>query len=89
MTKEFGHHEGGLRPPTERQLKFAVAIAESLHVRLPQIQTRQTLFLFIRDHRPRFDELQNRLPTPEDVDPDPYEASLLGLDIHTGGLDHG
>ena len=68
-------------------MKFASAIAERLSIQLPWIRTRQSLFLFIRDNRPRFDALRDLAPSPADVDPDPDEARLLGLDIYTGELD--
>lgn len=44
------------RPPTEKQVKFAEAIADTLCVELPAVRTRQTMFLFIRDNRPKYDE---------------------------------
>lgn len=47
-----------MRPPTEKQLKFATAIAARLDIEMPVERTRQSLFLFIREHRPRFDEKQ-------------------------------
>lgn len=76
------------RPPTEKQIRFASAIAERLHICLPWNRTRQSLFLFIRDNRDRFERLGAAAcaPTLEDRDPDPDEAFLLGLDIYTGSL---
>lgn len=47
-----------MRPPTEKQMKFAEIIAAALRIKLPQEKTRQSLFLFIRDNRPRFDKEQ-------------------------------
>lgn len=47
-----------MKPPTEKQMKFAEIIASSLMIKLPQEKTRQSLFLFIRDNRPKFDEMQ-------------------------------
>lgn len=74
------------RPPTERQVKFASAIAERLDIRLPRVRTRQSLFLFIRDNRPEFDRRKGYVPTVADADPDQDEAELLGLDVYTGAL---
>lgn len=80
--------EGWQRPPTEKQVKFAFAIAERLNMRLPRIRTRQSLFLFIRDNRPEFDRRKGYAPDAGDVDPDrdEDEAVLLGLDVYTGAL---
>ena len=47
-----------MNPPTEKQMKFAEIIAAALNIKLPQEKTRQSLFLFIREHRPRFDKEQ-------------------------------
>lgn len=79
------------RPPTERQVEFASAIAERLNIRLPRIRTRQSLFLFIRDNRPKFEKSQAEkgwnwtdcLDREEDAD----MAEAMGIDILTGGLD--
>lgn len=49
---------GGYRPPTAKQLKFARAIARALAIEMPAERTRQSLFLFIREHRPEFDRMQ-------------------------------
>lgn len=71
------------RPPTEAQIRFATAIAERLHICLPGDRTRQSMFLFIRDNVDRFNRLGAVacVPTLADLDPDPDEAFLLGLDI--------
>ena len=37
-------------------MQFAAAIAKALRIDLPAERTRQSLFLFIRDHRPLFEE---------------------------------
>lgn len=52
-----------MKPPTEKQMKFAEIIASSLMINLPQEKTRQSLFLFIRDNRPKFDEMQKKTKT--------------------------
>lgn len=49
-----------MKPPTEKQMKFAEIIAAALNIKLPQEKTRQSLFLFIRDNRPKFDEKQKK-----------------------------
>lgn len=77
------------RPPTEKQLKFAAAIAETLHVRLPFVQTRQSLFLFIRDNRPRYERLKGGFSHWTDYldrDEDSDIAEAMGIDLMTGGL---
>ena len=79
-----------IRPPTEKQLKFATAIAEALGIELPAEKTRQSLFLFIRDNRPEFDEKQKKprcswldcLDREEDAD----MFWAMGGDPMTGGL---
>ena len=47
------------RPPTSKQVEFASRIAKALGINLPGESTRQTLFLFIRDNKPRFLEKQS------------------------------
>lgn len=85
------------RPPTEKQVKFAEAIASELCIKLPAIRTRQSLFLFIRDNRPKYDvALHNRRvesiayhsedPEPIDPDEDAMMMEAYGLDPHTGGF---
>ena len=44
------------RDPSKAQVKFARAIADRLGIALPDPATRQSLFIFIRDHRPEFDK---------------------------------
>lgn len=78
--------KASVKAPTDRQLKFAIAISSFLSVPLPPVQTRQALFLFIRDNRPEFDKRKGYVPTAADVDPDQDEAELLGLDAYTGAL---
>lgn len=71
------------RPPTEAQTRFATAIADRLHICLPQDRTRQSMFLFIRDNVARFHRLGAVacVPALADLDPDPDEICFLGLDI--------
>ena len=71
------------RPPTEKQLKYATAIAERLKICLPPVRTRQSLFLFIRDNKDRLEWLRAIAYVPELADPypDPDEGCCLGLDI--------
>lgn len=47
-----------MKAPTDRQMQFASAIAEALGMELPAEKTRQSLFLFIRDNRPKYDARQ-------------------------------
>lgn len=91
------------RPPTEAQVKFAEAISENTNTSLPNVWTRQSLFLYIRDNRPKYDELirlrregraklvrtkQRRGdPDPIDVDEDWYQMTGEGLDPATGGFE--
>ena len=49
-----------MKPPTEKQLEFGKKIAELLGINLPQEKTRQSMFLFIRDNKPKFDEMQKK-----------------------------
>lgn len=74
-------------PPTKKQIEFASAIAKSLGVVLPDPQTRQSLFLFIKENRPKFEKHIALAPTLDDVDVDFDEAECLGIDIYTGGLE--
>lgn len=91
MTQYIQQSAPGPRPPTEKQVKFAEAIASELCIKLPAIRTRQSLFLFIRDNRPNYD---NRIrlrrkwenPEPIDVNEDWYRMTAEGLDPATGGF---
>lgn len=90
------------RQPTEKQMKFAGAIADKLNMELPATRTRQTLFLFIRDNVNAYRKEvrgQRRLsgrgfraedadaPDPIDPDEDWYQMTGEGLDPATGGFD--
>lgn len=57
MTQYIQQSASGPRSPTEKQVKFAKAIAAELAIELPAVKTRQSLFLYIRDNRPKYDEL--------------------------------
>jgi len=100
MTQYIQQSAPGPRPPTERQVKFAGAIADALGIELPEKKTRQSLFLFIRDHRPQFEEKRSvdrhnarvyamayESENP-DNDPDNDETLMdaFGLDPWTGGF---
>lgn len=77
-----------MKPPTEKQLSFAKIIATELMIELPEEKTRQSLFLFIRDNKPKFDDRQRKrrwdwtecLDRDEDLD----IADAMGIDILTG-----
>lgn len=90
------------RPPTDKQVKFAEAIAAELAIELPAARTRQSLFLFIRDNRPKYDEtvkarkegrarlarMRREWEDPDPIDPDEdwYQMTAEGLDPATGGF---
>ena len=57
------------RAPTGRQVSFARAISAALGIALPELWTRQSLFLFIRDNRPRFERNRTFGMLSLDVDP--------------------
>ena len=79
-------------PATDRQVKFAHAIADALGVQYPEEETRQSLFIFIRDNREKFDKLMlpkrcRRMEAEAlDGDRDVEIADALGIDIYTGCL---
>lgn len=91
------------KPLTEAQVKFAEAIASELCIKLPAVRTRQTMFLFIRDNKPRFLEKQSidrhnaRVADvarfaddpsqPDDPDGDVCMMEAMGLDPYTGGFE--
>lgn len=85
------------RPATDKQIKFATSIARELGIKLPDEQTRQSLFLFIRDNRPKYDCLMHNRrvesiayhsedPDPIDPDEDAMMMEAYGLDPYTGGF---
>lgn len=102
MTQYIQQSAPGPRPPTEKQVKFAEAIADVLCVELPAVRTRQTMFLFIRDNRPKYDEtikarkegraklarMRRKWEDPDPIDPDEdwYQMTGEGLDPATGGF---
>ena len=92
-------HESRKNPPTEKQISFANAISSELGVGLPKEKTRQSLFLFIQEHRPAYDNRmleRSRKHTRRrrsfdwsgviDRDDDLDMADALGIDIMTGCL---
>lgn len=92
MTRYTQQSEFSPRPPTEKQVKFAEAIASELCIKLPAIRTRQSLFLFIRDNKPNYDNrmrLRRKWENPDPIDPDEdwYQMTGEGLDPATGGFD--
>ena len=53
-----------IKSPTERQVKFADAIAAALHINFPSCSaeyTRQQYFLFIKNHVDQFRALETSL----------------------------
>lgn len=83
------------RPATEAQIKFARKIRDATGVALPVEQTRQSLFLYIRDNILKFKCMQETWHSdPRDGDwPDNAsdafdEAVYWGLDPYTGGFDN-
>lgn len=44
------------RDPSRAQIRFAEAISLKLGIAMPDICTRQSLFIYIRDHRQEFDK---------------------------------
>lgn len=79
------------RDPTDKQMRFASAIAETLGIELPAEKTRQSLFLFIRDNKPEYDARQraSRVDWTEclDREEDCDMAEAMGIDLMTGCLD--
>lgn len=94
MTQYIQQSAPGPRSPTEKQVKFAKAIAAELAIELPAVKTRQSLFLYIRDNRPKYDELMRlrregraklaRMrrkwdnPDPDPIDPDEDWYQMTG-----------
>lgn len=50
-----------MKTPTDKQMAFAEAIERFTGVPLPEIRTRQSLFLYIRDNRPEFERQSQML----------------------------
>lgn len=80
-----------MREPTDRQMQFASTIAETLGIELPAEKTRQSLFLFIRDNKPKYDARQRAscgdwtecLDREEDCN----MAEAMSIDLMTGCID--
>ena len=73
------------KPATEKQIAFAHKIAEALGIPYPQEETRQSLFLFIRDNRQKFEELMDSYDPISEDDPlwyglDPYMVGFYDND---------
>lgn len=82
------------RPATEAQIKFARRIRDATGVALPAEQTRQSLFLYIRNNILKFKCIQETWRSdpgdgewPEDLRDATDEAVHWGLDPYTGGFD--
>ena len=74
---------GMKKPATDKQIDFAHKIAYALGIPYPAEETRQSLFLFIRDNKPKYDELMDvAYPICEGM----YDPSDFGLDPYTGGF---
>ena len=73
--------------PTEKQVKFAEAISAVIGLPIPEERTRQSLFLFIRDNKAKYDAMRDAMRT-ECLDPDYdcYMAEAMGIDLMTGCL---
>ena len=79
------------RPATKEQIKFGMAIASKLNINLPDKKTRQSMFLFIKEHVNEFYKKKQESdsatePTIYDYEPDEDEADCLGIDVYTGAL---
>lgn len=91
-----------MRNPTDRQMQFASTIARTLGIELPVEKTRQSLFLFIRDNKSKFEEkmLVDRhnarvnavaYASEDPMGPDDSDWALMdamGIDSLTGGFDY-
>lgn len=67
-------------PPSEKQISFANAISSELGIGLPKEKTKQSLFLFIQEHRPAYDK--RMLERKRSVDKSNY-----GYHWHEGSAD--
>ena len=75
-----------MRPPTEKQLKFAGAIAARLGIEMPAERTRQSLFMFIRDNEPEFRRRRPHWTDMLDPEEDRDMFWAMGGDPMTGCL---
>lgn len=81
-----------MKDPTSKQMEFAAEISRVLEIPMPEVKTRQSLFLFIRDNKPKFDAAMSHqrdcFDNEFDTDPDQdyYYMTVLGLDPYTGSL---
>lgn len=90
------------RDPTRAQIRFATAISEKIGVAMPDIRTRQSLFIYIRTYRPEFEKQRRKESCErhnarvaaiayesENEDQSDYPDSWMdaaGLDEYTGGF---
>ena len=78
-----------MKPPTDKQMQFALEIANALEIELPTNKTKQSLFLFIRDNKPEYDARRRACGLWAeclDRDEDRDMAEAMGIDLMTGGL---
>ena len=59
--------------PTEKQLKYAIAIARELGINLPKERTKQSLYQFIKENKPAFDETYEQRCIGHDFNGERYE----------------
>ena len=77
-----------MKPPTDKQKEFAREIGRVLGISLPEPQTRQSLFLFIRAHKPAFEAVSDYGHEDDgraDENGSLEEMICMGLDPYTGG----
>jgi len=88
------------RDPTRAQLRFATAISKKLGVAMPDILTRQSLFVYIKNYRPEFDKQREKeiceqhnarveaIAYESENENSSYYSDLdaMGLDEYTGGF---
>ena len=64
--------------PTEKQMNYAIAIASELGINLPKERTKQSLYQFIKENKPAFDETYEQRCIGHDFNGERYE-NIWGL----------
>ena len=102
--QDFPYHSksSSFHAPSEKQLSFAKKISDKLKKELPDVKTRQSLFIFIRDNVGKYRRIKDeeyekwqknkpkwlRLDDPsfDDFDEDSDFMWVSGYDPYTGGV---
>lgn len=75
-----------MREPTEKQIRFAQAISETLNISMPKLMTRQSLYCFIRDNKPEYEEHKHFYKDDDETEVDTFIDGTNIVDFFYGDI---